>query len=269
MGLGPIEDCFMQPFQVAGNLYFVGTKPASVHLIDSGEGLILLDSGYDALLPLVLKNIRTLGFDAKDIRYILHSHGHIDHIGATKRLVALSGAKTAIGRPDREYANGKKPLTYAEELGMVYDTAFEPDILLDDGDVLRVGTVEIRCIHTPGHTEGTMSYFFALDVPGRALVAGTHGGIGINTMSKAFLQKYGLPLSLRDAFRAGLDNLRHEHVDVFIPNHQDQWNTIERYERKLAGDADAFVDAGAWPAYLDMAEERLDLLIEGENDEIR
>ncbi len=262
------EDCFMQPFQVIGNLYFVGTKPASSHLIDTGEGLILLDSGYRQLLPLVLKNIRTLGFDEKDIKYILHSHGHIDHIGATKQLVALCGAKTAIGRADRDYANGSRDLTYAKELGLVYDSAFEPDILLDDGDMLTLGSVQIRCVHTPGHTQGTMSYFFALDVPGRTLIAGTHGGIGVNTMARAFLERYGLPLSLRDAFRAGLDRLRQEHVDVFIPNHQDQWNTLERYERKLAGELDAFVDSGAWPAYLDMAERRLNLLLEDEKHEI-
>lgn len=264
-----IHDCFMQPFQVAGNLYYVGTKPASSHLIDTGEGLILLDSGYQQLLPLVLKNIETLGFDVRDIRYILHSHGHIDHIGATKQLAALSGAATVIGRADRDYANGTRDLTYARELGLTYDSAFEPDILLDDGDILTLGSVKIRCLHTPGHTEGTMSYFFPLDVPGRTLVAATHGGIGVNTMSRAFLQRYGLPLSLRDAFLSGLVRLRQEHVDVLIPNHQDQWNTLERFARKQAGDADAFIDDSAWGTYLDMAQRKVRELLEGEKNDIQ
>lgn len=258
----------MQPFQVAGNLYYVGTKPASSHLIDTGDGLILLDSGYRELLPLVIENIETLGFHVKDIRYILHSHGHIDHIGATKQLVALSGAKTAIGREDRDYANGKRDLTYAKELGLRYDSTFEPDILLDDGDVLTLGNVAIRCLHTPGHTEGTMSYFFQPDVPGRTLMAAMHGGIGVNTMSRSFLQRYGLPLTLRDSFRAGLTRLRQEHVDILMPNHQDQWNTLERFARKQAGDADAFIDDRAWPAYLDRAEMKLNELLEDEKHEI-
>ena len=259
-----IREAYMAPFQVIGNLYFVGTKPASAHLIDTGEGLILLDSGYDELLELVLDNMHTLGFDEKDIRWIVHSHGHIDHLGATKRLCAMSGAKTAIGRADRAYANGTRDLTYAKELGLTYHTAFEPDLLLDDGDTLRLGNTEIHCLHTAGHTEGTMSYFFRLNVPERGLIAGTHGGIGVNTMSRAFLLAHGLPLSLRDDFRRGLARLRQVHVDVFIPNHQDQWNTAERYQRKLAGDGDAFVDAAAWPAYLDMAEQRLDAMLKGE-----
>ena len=261
-----IHAAYMPPFQIIGNLYFVGTKPASVHLIDTGEGLVLLDSGYDALLELVLENIHALGFHEKQIRYILHSHGHIDHIGATKRLSALSGAQTVIGRYDRDYASGARDLTYARELGLRYDTAFLPDLLLDDGDALQLGNTKIFCLHTPGHTEGTMSYFFYLNVPNRELIAGTHGGIGMNTMSRAFLQTYGLPLSLRDDFRKGLHRLRQIHVDVFIPNHQDQWNTTERYQKKLAGDEDAFVDAAAWPAYLDMAEQRLNALLEGEQN---
>ena len=87
-----IHAAYMPPFQIIGNLYFVGTKPASVHLIDTGEGLVLLDSGYDALLELVLENIHALGFHEKQIRYILHSHGHIDHIGGTRALVELTGS---------------------------------------------------------------------------------------------------------------------------------------------------------------------------------
>lgn len=269
MTFARMHDCFMQPFQIAGGLYYVGTKPASSHLIDTGDGLILLDSGYRELLPLVLKNIETLGFNVKDIRYILHSHGHIDHIGATRQLVALSGAKTAIGRADRDYANGTRDLTYARELGLTYDGAFEPDLLLDDGDVLTLGGVTVRCLHTPGHTEGTMSYFFHLDVSGRTLVAAMHGGIGVNTMSRAFLQRYGLPLALRDAFRDGLARLRREHVDILLPNHQDQWNTLERFARKQAGDADAFVDESAWPEYLEMAQRKLDELLEDERNGIQ
>ena len=59
---------YIEPFRIFGNLYFVGTVPASSHLIDTGEGLILLDSGYQESLYLVLESIRKLGFDPADIR---------------------------------------------------------------------------------------------------------------------------------------------------------------------------------------------------------
>ena len=75
---------------------------------------------------------------------------------------------------------------------------------------------------------------------------------------------YGLPLSLRDDFRKGLELLRKEHVDVFIGNHQDQCDTLGKSARILAGQWDAFVDPTAWPAYLDSAEARLNRLLETE-----
>ena len=96
----------MDPFRIFGNLYFVGTTFVSSHVIDTGEGLILLDSGYPQCTYLVTEGMRRLGLDPMDIKYILHSHGHYDHIGGTRALVELTGTKTIIGREDVDYANG-------------------------------------------------------------------------------------------------------------------------------------------------------------------
>lgn len=257
---------YMKPFRVVENVYFVGTKPASAHLIDTGDGLILLDSGYPETLHLVMDGIRELGFSPYDLRYILHSHGHIDHIGGTRSLVELTGAKTILGRGDLDYVTGKRDLTFAAELGMTFEGFFSPDILLDDGDEICLGNIKIRCLHTPGHTEGTMSYFFDVQDHGRTLRVGTHGGVGTNSMERDFLLRYGLPFSLRDQFRAGLDRLRGEHVDVFIGNHQDQCDTLGKYARIANGDADAFIDETAWPKFLDHCEWRLDTMLKQESD---
>ena len=58
------------------------------------------------------------------------------------------------------------------------------------------------------------------------------------------------------------------HVDIFIPNHQDQWNTLERYRRLIGGEREAFVDVSAWNGYLRMARDRLNCLIEGETNAV-
>lgn len=73
----------MKPFRMAGNLYFVGTCKASSHLIDTGDGLILIDTGYEETAEVVIESVTELGFDVRDIRYILHSHGHCDHTEGT------------------------------------------------------------------------------------------------------------------------------------------------------------------------------------------
>ena len=85
------------PFRMIGNLYFVGTVEASSHLIDTGEGLILIDTGYEENADTVIESVGKLGFDIKDVKVILHSHGHLDHTDATAKLLQFAPpAKTYL-----------------------------------------------------------------------------------------------------------------------------------------------------------------------------
>ena len=101
---------YVKPFRIFGNLYFIGTHPASTHLIDTGDGLILIDPGYPLSLYLVLENMRELGFSPYDIKYIINTHGHYDHCGATRALAELTHAKTFLGAADLSFVNGDTAL---------------------------------------------------------------------------------------------------------------------------------------------------------------
>ena len=155
----PWEGAF-PPFRIFGNLYFVGSVPASTHVVDTGEGLVIFDPGYHQNLHMVIDGMYRLGLNPYDIKYIFNTHGHIDHLGATRALALMTGAKTVLGRADRQYANGELDLTYAAELGMQYREVFEPDILWEDGESLTLGRTTVSCMATPGHTPGALSYFF-------------------------------------------------------------------------------------------------------------
>lgn len=263
---GHIGEVAMPPFRMIGDLYFVGAVNASVHLIDTGEGLILIDSGYQDTLFYTLNGIYRLGFSPYDIKYVLLTHGHIDHFGAARALRDMTGCKIMIGRRDLDYVTGARDLSFAAELGMPLEEVafFEPDVLLEDGDVISLGNTSIECVHTPGHTEGTMSFFFPVLHHGKELAVGTHGGVGINSMEAAFLKRHGLPLSLRDDFRNGLHKLKNRRVDVFIGNHAGQSHTEEKYAQLIKGDENAFVDPAEWAGFLDSCEKNLDGLIAGE-----
>jgi len=249
----------MTPFRIFGNLYFVGTGPASSHLIDTGEGLVLLDSGYQESLYLVLESIRTLGFDPHDIRYIVHSHGHVDHAGATRALCELTGAESWLGAADRDMVIGAKPLTWAPEYQLDFH-CFEPDHLLHDGDHIRLGALDMLCVATPGHTPGTFSFFWEVgDADGWVVRAGTMGGAGVNTLAGDYIRRYGLESEdWRGALRRSLARCRREKVDLFIGNHTWQNDTAGKYASLRDGDAEAFVAPAEWLEFLDKIEEKLD-----------
>lgn len=254
---------YIPPFKIGGNLYFVGTEPASTHIIDTGDGLIMLDSGYQHSLYLVLQNMHELGLDPMNIKYIVHTHGHIDHCGATRALVEMTGAKTFLGAPDRDYVNGKLDLSWAKELGLELET-FEPDILLQDGDIIALGNVEIKAIATPGHTPGAMSYLFNLTCDNRTLTAGLHGGAGINSLSRDFLERYGLSYDCRTDYFTSMDRLKALDVDIYLGNHAYQNQTVEKYQQLLAGNKDAFIDSKAWRSFAESCKKRLQVMIDEE-----
>ena len=258
MALKTPWDGRIEPFRIFGNLYFVGTVPASCHLIDTGKGLILIDSGYPQNFYLVIESIWELGFKPKDVRYIVHSHGHYDHMGATRSMIELTGAKTFIGEPDKDFVTWNNPLNWAGLIGYDFTEVFEPDVLLNDGDVVRLGNTEIHCVATPGHTPGTMSFFFDVEEDGRRLRAGMHGGVGMNSLATSYLKKVGLPLTLQQDFLDGLERVRKEHVDIFIGNHVGNNDTVGKGKaKKLNPSVNPFINENAWPDFLDKCKQNM------------
>ena len=254
-----------EPVRIFGNLYFVGTVPASTHIIDTGDGLIMLDAGYLEAKDEIISNMEKLGLSVGDIKYILLTHGHVDHAGAARAIRELTGAKIAIGAADREYVNGENDLTYAREYEMTFDF-FEPDILLTDGDVITLGGTTVRAVATPGHTPGALSYFFDVTDGRETFHAGLHGGMGINTLSREYLNRYDLPYSLRADFVSGMERLAGERVDIFLGNHMQHNKTGEKADRVRAGDKYAFVNPDEWSPYCLWCIENLNNMIKREGE---
>lgn len=230
-----------EPFRIIGNVYFVGTFQASCHLVDTGEGLILIDPGYANTLYLVIHSIHKLGFDPKDIRYIINTHWHGDHTEATAALADLTGAKTLIGWQDEQKAR----------------QFFSPDILIKDGDTLTLGNTTISFMETPGHTKGTISFFFDTQENGKVYRVGMFGGAGANTMAQGRLDYDGA----REGYRASLHRLQKETVDVFIGNHVWNNDTFTKGKLLMETGENRFIDKELWHTFLDFCEKRLDEVI--------
>jgi metallo-beta-lactamase class B len=157
---------YAKPFKIADGLYYVGNKYVSMHLIDTGDGLVLLDTAFPHTLYQLLENIRILGFSPYDIKHIIHTHAHYDHCGATKALVELTGAKTYLNKADIFIIKEKPELVWANEYGIEFCEKFNVDVPFDDGDSIEIGKFKIECCGAPGHTPGTTAFFFDIEERG-------------------------------------------------------------------------------------------------------
>lgn len=248
---------YIKSSKLIGNLYFVGTYEASTHLIDTGDGLILIDPGYYESLYMVINNIWQLGFKPTDIKYILVSHAHLDHMDATDALVRLTNAKTFIGEDDLPLLNG--------DIFHFPIRPFKPDYLLKDNDVISLGNTKIKCISTPGHTDGTMSFFFDVEENGKMYRAGMFGGAGCNTLIRSFLEENHLPIENRNKFLKSVDRLLKEKVDVFIGNHVQNNNTDKKIDMLSKTCENPFIVPDEWEKFLLGRKERITQIIK--NDE--
>jgi metallo-beta-lactamase class B len=150
------------PFRIHGNTWYVGTDGLSSILIETADGLILLDGGLPQSAALIVANIRALGFDPYDIRAILVSHAHFDHAGGVNALQRMTGAGVFTG------SAGVAPLTSGRlEPGDPQfvdgsdDGRFPPirnvSAVADD-ETVTVGSVAVRAVYTPGHTAGGVTW---------------------------------------------------------------------------------------------------------------
>lgn len=238
------------PFRIAGDLYYVGNTNVSSHLIDTGEGLILLDTAFPQTVYLLLESIRRSGFDPSDIALILHTHGHYDHFGGTRAIVELTGARTYMGAEDIEILRDKPELSWAPEYGVEFYETFEVDVPLSDGETVALGNTTVECVHIPGHTPGAMAYFFEIADGGRTHRVGLHGAPGRNTLTDEYLQGYGLSLDRRAEYLSSLQRLRGEPVDIQIGAHPTQADMLGKAERMTA-EENPFINPQSWGRFLD------------------
>ncbi len=253
------------PVMLTDDIAFVGDRSVSVHALLSDEGIVLLDTGFPGMLEGIGESLEALGLSLSGVRAVIHTHGHIDHYGNTADIIRRTGAATYIGREDADIVTGKRDLSWAKELGLAPAETFQPSFTFSDGDVLTPCGRRIRVLHAPGHTEGTYAFFIETKAGGVPVTAAMHGGVGLNSMSRAFLASHGLPLSLRGDFRCGLRRLAREKVDIVLGNHPQQ-NDTEGKIGRMGGKENPFIDPSEWGRFLLACETDLDRMLAEEAD---
>ena len=228
----------VEPFQVFDNLYYVGAKRVAAWLLETDQGLILFDSLYGDLTDLVIDGIRELGFDPDDVRYIIITHAHYDHIGGARRfqeefgsVVMMTEADWQMTEEDPIYRKYPKPIRH---------------LSVSDGSTLNLGRIRLRFMVTPGHTPGVLSTRFTVYDQGYPHVAFMFGGVGLNFSG----------VERTESYINSVERLQQlPNIEVNIPNHQGSGEVFERYEilkDRRDGDPHSFVDPESWNAWLDI-----------------
>jgi len=241
-----------KPFNLISNIYYVGSRKYCCHIIDTGEGLIMIDNGYEENADMIVDSMNILGLDIKDVKIIIHSHGHADHTAASPKLVELSGAKTYMHKADMRYLLPGQTI----------------DVFVKDGDVISLGNTNITCMETPGHTLGTLSFFFDVVYNNKTYRAGMFGGAGTNQLKKNYLlTRHGGNLSYlqRAMFFESIEKIKKEHVDIFIGNHPWNNDTFGKAERIATSEINPFIDPDNWCKFLDTVKTDLENIIEEES----
>ncbi|MCQ2387881.1 MAG: MBL fold metallo-hydrolase [Clostridia bacterium] len=233
---------FIEPFKILDNLAFIGMYHSSSHLVDTGDGLVIIDAGYYVTAYATLNGIYALGYNPKDVKYIFLTHWHKDHTEATNQLLNVcTNAKVVIGVRD--------------DVEVVKRGYAKPDIVVKDGDTIKLGDITFRFVETPGHTIGTVSIFFDIKDNGKVYHAGMFGGAGPGAMLKEDPTYYE---GCKQEYLNSIEKLRKEKVDLFIGNHCWNNNTDERCKHfNDKNGVNPFYDEKEFYKFLDFCEKRV------------
>ena len=147
------------PVRIHGNTYYVGTCGISAILITDPAGDILIDGGPEDAAGLIAKNIQSLGFNLRDVRILLHTHEHPDHVGGLSKLQELTGAQLYASPVAAKVL--ESGIASADDPQQGIDKPFpgaRVDHVIRDSEQIRLGNTVVTAVATPGHTPGALSW---------------------------------------------------------------------------------------------------------------
>jgi metallo-beta-lactamase class B len=234
-----------EPFRVVGNIYYVGGQFGS-YLITTPEGHILHDTGSADMHALIVSNVEKLGFDLRDIRIIVSSHAHWDHVEGHAAMKRVTGAQViALGGDAIALESG-------QDNSALGARGWEPvpvDRVIADGDTVTLGGVTLRALWTGGHTQGATMWMTTVQEGESTYSVAFRGGEIPNAGVQLF-DNPRHPSVVADTKRtlARLEEL--EPPDLFLHNHPQ--NPPRELDPALPVDPRCVtcLDAEGWRSYM-------------------
>jgi metallo-beta-lactamase class B len=221
-------DQYVEPWKPFDNVDYVGVCWVSAWLVHTDDGVVLIDTLYGPFQKMIVENIQKTGTDLADIKYVMMTHGHFDHVGGAASLKPqLPNAKFVMtqGGWDEAVESSAQSQGGPRAWNMI-----APEITVADGDQITVGGNTFQVIETPGHTWGTASYMYDVHDGDNTYRAITIGGLGLNAIEgppqveayiasvdrvRKLVEAQDMPIEVHlttHGFSAGLDENRQKHA---------------------------------------------------------
>ena len=247
----------IEPFQMAPQVWYVGTENLSSILITTPEGHLLIDAGLDQSAELIKSNIERLGFKVGDIQYLLNSHARLDQAGGLAKMKAWSGARLITSRE-----NAKQLALGGAEDFALGDALLFPPVIVDreirNRERFYLGGVEITALLTPGHLPGATSWKIKLSNKDVLIYADS-----LATPDYYLINNKNYPTivdDLNDSFAV----LSEQKVDIFIASKGERFNLKGKINQYKKGDQRAFYDREGLARYVDLSKAALNKQLEAQ-----
>jgi acetyl esterase/lipase len=264
VGQGPPD--WYEPFpahKVIGNVYYVGSRDLATYLITTPEGHILINSGFERTVPLIQRSVESLGFKMTDVKILLASHAHSDHVAGHKALQKVTGARVFVMRGDDRViaSGGKGQYLYANDR---WDPC-QVDRVLEDRDEVKLGGVTLVARLTPGHTRGCTTWTWKVEEGGKKYDVVVIGSPNVNPgFQLVNNQEYP---TIADDFTRTFEVLKSLPCDVFLGAHGSYYGMIERHDRLKKGQANPFVNPEGYKEYVALKERAFRKTLTAQQDE--
>ncbi|MEO6567373.1 MAG: subclass B3 metallo-beta-lactamase [Opitutaceae bacterium] len=242
------------PRHLISNIYYVGAIGVSSYLITSPEGHILLDTGFEDTVPIIQKGVEQLGFKLTDIKIILSSHAHIDHVAGHAALKKLSGARIYASAEDAKTleSGGLDDFIPFPRETILYPPA-KVDRIVRDEERITLGATTLTAHLTPGHTRGATTWTMEVTDQGQTYRVVFFSSASINAGTR-LLSTPGYPRIVED-FTSTFAKLKAIPCDIFLAPHGGQFAMADKFARLETNPAvNPFIDRTGFQTVVEQAE---------------
>ena len=230
------------PHKIIGNIYYVGTASLASFLIATPQGNILVNSTYERDVPVIQKSVEQLGFKFSDVKILLGSHAHADHMEGDALVKQLTGAQVMAMAEDVPALEQMKPGGKPHPV----------DKVLHDGDEVTLGGTTLVAHLTPGHTPGCTTWTMKAEEAGKIYDIVIIGSLGVNPGMK-LVNNPANPQIVGEFTRA-FQASRSLPADVPLGSHPGMFNMKEKYAKLQAGGPNPYIDPAGYKTELDIDE---------------